>query len=261
MRNIIYIFLVFVLVFFLNLLLYIYVDSYRNFIKTLKYGSDSIPSELSVDDSYNVNSIEYSDSTTTEAERSLLLDLWIEDDAQTSIVVENTPSDTSASTVIRPDSVSQVAVAEEDKETQIEETIIDDINFSWELRFTIVSEEIVSKFQESWFELLEKEERDDLLDVAREYPDDYIQYGNNNFDLYILSTRTYSQVENLFRVLEDEMPFTLNKTDSFWESSFFINLDRPDQKVRFVFEYKWEVYWVKVRTPNYNAVRSVLNTL
>jgi hypothetical protein len=260
MRNIIYIFLVFVLVFFLNLLLYIYVDSYRNFIKTLKYGDDFNSYEAQVDDTYNVNSIEYW-NTRSEGERGLLLDLWIEDNDTENIIATNSQTQN----IIRPDIVTiEWSSSNIVSETQIwekEELTSDNINISRELRVTNVSEEILEIFQKSGFELLERTDKDDLLDVAREYPDEYFQYGNNSFELYILATKTYNQVDDMFRLLEEEMPFTRNKTNSFWEQSFFINLDRPDEKVRFIFQYKGEVYWVKVRTPNYNAVKSILNTL
>ena len=256
MRNIIYIFLVFVLVFFLNLLLYIYVDAYRKFIKVLKYGNDPVSYEKSVDDSYNVNSIEEW-KTRSAAERWLLLDLWIEDDdRQEAITItsqrESATNSTSTLAPTQTTTESQIVEREIPQSTPIQ---------SWELVLSVVWQEIVAAFQEAWFEILEKEDKDDLLDIAREYPDDYIQYGNNNFDLYILPTRLYDEVDDIFTVLEFEMPYTLNKTDNFWERSFFINLDRPDEKVRFIFQYKGEVYWVKVRTPNYNAVKSIINTL
>jgi len=254
MRNIIYIFLVFVLVFFLNLLLYIYVDSYRSFIKVLKYGNDSIPNELSVDDSYNVNSIEYS-RPKSEAERSLLLDLWIEDDTPKEVVIVNREwSNIENSNASTTQNASQTVKSER-------EVVQSSATISRELRVTAVWQKIISDFNASGFEIIEKKDKDDLLDIAREYPDDYLQYGNNSFDLYILSTRTYDEVDDIFTVLEYEMPYTLNKTDTFWDRSFFINLDRPDEKVRFIFQYEWETYWVKVRTPNYNAVKSILNTL
>ncbi len=253
MRNIIYIFLVFVLVFFLNLLLYIYVDSYRDFIKVLKYGNDTGSYEKTVDDSYNVNSIEYWESRSI-AERSLLLDLWIDSDDKEREVVVVAPQ-WAENTVSNASRIS----SENTLEREIVEVPIS--SASRELKITVVSQEIIAGFQDAWFEILEKEDKDDLLDIAREYPDDYIQYGNNSFDLYILATRSFDEVDDIFTVLEYEMPYTLNKTNSFWEKSFFINLDRPDEKVRFIFQYKWEVYWVKVRSPNYNAVKSILNTL
>ena len=255
MRNIIYIFLVFVLVFFLNLLLYIYVDSYRDFIKTLKYGEDFISYEAEVDDSYNVNSIEYRDNK-SEAERWLLLDLWIDENSNTSLAGNSQRQE-----VIRPDSVTIETsfTGSTTREREVWESVAE--NTSGNQKLTPVTLEIIEAFQKSWFEILERAEKDDLLDIAREYPDDYIQYGNNNFDLYILYTRTYDEVDDIFTVLEFEMPYTLNKTNSFWDQSFFINLDRPDQKVRFIFQYKGEVYGIKVRSPNYNAVKDILNTL
>lgn len=253
MRNIIYIFLVFVLVFFLNLLLYIYVDAYRDFIKVLKYGNDSISYENWVDDSYNVNSIEYWEGR-SEAERGLLLDLWIEDNRKVTVNTESSNVSNEESSAISSQDIWEREIPER-------EIVPSSVNTSWELVLSEVGKQIIANFQDTWFEILEKEDKDDLLDIAREYPDDYIQYGNNSFDLYVLPTRNYAEVDDIFTVLEFEMPYTLNKTDSFGERSFFINLDRPDEKVRFIFQYKWEVFWIKVRTPNYNAVKSILNIL
>ncbi len=260
MRNLIYVFLVFVLVFFLNLLLYIYVDGYRDFIKSLKYWDEQPEYSARVDDSYNVNSIEEKLNSTevSDFEKWLLLDLWI-DSAEPStdtlqddkeILLEE-KKETIAEKILR------IKEKQEDSSSETEE-----LPSIWrEAKLTQTSEYIISSFISWGLEIQEREEKDDLLDIAQEYPDEYIQYGNDYFDLYILSTRTYKEVDDIFSVLAPDMPFSLNKLNNFWARSFYINLDRPDEKVRFIFEYNREVFGVKVKKPQFSEIKNIIINL
>ena len=238
MRNLIYVFLVFVLVFFLNLLLYIYVDAYRNWIKVLKYWDVLNEQSWWVDDSYNVNSIEDTLWSGSKLEKDLLLDLWIWNELTAEKITWNSDAE-----------VSELK----------EKPVVREIRKKLELSQT--AKLVLQKFKEDDFELLEQNDKDDLLDIAWEYPDDYLQYYRVWADVYILATRTFDEVKDIFEVLEYEMPFSLNRVNNFWDESFYINLDRADDKIRFIFEYKWEVYWVKVKKENYNTVKNIINNL
>jgi hypothetical protein len=153
MRNLIYVFLVFVLVFFLNLLLYIYVDAYRNWIKVLKYWDVLNEQSWWVDDSYNVNSIEDTLWSGSKLEKDLLLDLWIWNELTAEKITWNSDAE-----------VSELK----------EKPVVREIRKKLELSQT--AKLVLQKFKEDDFELLEQNDKDDLLDIAWEYPDDYLQY-------------------------------------------------------------------------------------
>ena len=249
MKNTIYIFLVFVLVFFLNLLLYIYVDGYREIIKVIKYGSNTVNvTWWKIDDSYNVNSIETEKiRLQQDLERGLLLDLDINDDKtiDTWVTEEEVISSTEASSstswtntvTTGNESIGRIA------------------------QLTVVEKDVLDIFFENDYWLYKILEKDDLLDIAWEYPDEYLQYGREWLDVYMLTTRRFEEVSSIFWVLEDEMPFSVNNVNNFWTESFFINLERIDDKIRFIFEYKEKVFGIKVEKINYETVKWILEQL
>jgi len=75
-----------------------------------------------------------------------------------------------------------------------------------------------------------------LFDLTDEYPDNYFEYYSKDLVLYFFPTKTYNELVDIFSVLDDELPFTLNKLNNFWDSSFYINLDEniKDRFVRLV---------------------------
>lgn len=256
MKNTIYIFLVFVLVFFLNLLLYIYVDWYREIIKSIKYWDEVVQPEIRLDDSYNVNSIE--SSKKTQLEKDLLLDLGLEQgntEENKSIVTEPEREISSSKWVNVLEDLDTFTSIDNIDNTDAQQSV-------WRLAtITSTTLAILNAFSAEEYDVSEEKDRDDLLDIAWEYPDEYFQYSNDNSDLYILSTREYDEVLDIFTVLEYDMPFSLNVLDNFWEKSFFINLDRPDNKVRFIFEHEKQVYGIKVKKGDYAIVKNIINNL
>lgn len=251
MKNTIYIFLVFVLVFFLNLLLYIYVDSYREIIKVIKYGSN--PVELTGwenDDSYNVNSIEVEKRRMQEdLEKGLLLNLDINEDTTTWVVQEN----------VQEGSIWWTTASWN------AEWITTSVGWTPSIgriaQLTVVEKDVLDIFFENDYWLYKILEKDDLLDIAWEYPDEYLQYGREWLDVYMLTTREFEEVSSIFSVLEYEMPFSINSVNNFWTQSFFINLERTDDKIRFIFEYREKVFWIKVRNASYERVKWILEKL
>lgn len=256
MKNTVYIFLVFVLVFFLNLLLYIYVDSYRAFIKVLKYWSEQTYTWALIDDSYNID----------ERDKDILTATWATDDSlKLDFMREETvnENDTETTTIDLPTSTTNTGIVEApDPTTQtVNPNVgwIDDIGRPANL--WVVEKKILDAFYDAGYPLYQKADKDDLLDIAGEYPDEYLQYGKEGFDIYMLTTRKYTEVVSIFSVLEYEMPFSINATNSFWTQSFFINLDSNDNKVRFIFEYERKVFWIKLKESEYSTVKNILNTL
>jgi hypothetical protein len=251
MKNTIYIFLVFVLVFFLNLLLYIYVDGYREIIKAIKYGSNTV--ELTWwenDDSYNVNSIEAEKRRMQDdLEKGLLLDLDINENTTAWVVQKNVPAE-SSSTI-----------------TSSWNTLWTPSSANWTpsigriAQLTVVEKDILDMFFENDYWLYKIIEKDDLLDIAWEYPDEYLQYGRDWLDVYMLTTREFEEVSSIFSVLEYEMPFSIKSVNNFWTQSFFINLERDDDKIRFIFEYREKVFGIKVQTTSYQRVKWILEKL
>jgi len=102
-----------------------------------------------------------------------------------------------------------------------------------------------------------------LFDITDEYPDNYIEYYSRDLTLYFFPTKNYTEIYDIFSVLEFELPFKLNQTNSFWDDSFFINLnqDISDNFVRTIVSYNWVVFWLKIKKNEYNIIRDKLNIL
>lgn len=102
-----------------------------------------------------------------------------------------------------------------------------------------------------------------LFDITDEYPDNYFEYYSKDLTLYLFPTKTYTETYDIFSVLSKELPFTLKKTDSFWDNSFFINLntDIEDRFIRMIISNKWIIFWLKIKKTEYNLVKEKLNSL
>jgi len=115
----------------------------------------------------------------------------------------------------------------------------------------------------SLYDLNKLEMNSNLFDLTDEYPDNYFEYYSKDLVLYFFPTKTYNELVDIFSVLDDELPFTLNKLNNFWDSSFYINLDEniKDRFVRLVISNNWVVFWLKIKKTEYNLVRDKLNSL
>lgn len=121
--------------------------------------------------------------------------------------------------------------------------------------------DILSLF--SSYNLQELEINTSLFDVTTEYPDNYIEYYSKELTLYFFPTKTYSQVYDIFKVLEYELPFNVNSVNNFWDKSFYINLDNDinDNIIRIVISYKWISFWIKTKKNEYSLIKEKLNSL
>ncbi|MFK7779676.1 MAG: hypothetical protein QM490_00885 [Candidatus Gracilibacteria bacterium] len=115
----------------------------------------------------------------------------------------------------------------------------------------------------SIYNLSRLEMNSNLFDLTDEYPDNYFEYYSKDLTLYLFPTKTYTELNDIFSVLVDELPFTLNETNSFGDNSFYINLSEniEDRFVRIVISNKGVVFGLKIKKTEYNLVRDKLNSL
>lgn len=99
-----------------------------------------------------------------------------------------------------------------------------------------------------------------MFNLTTEFPDDYYEYYSPELTLYILSTKNYRETVNIFEAMATELPFFINKTNSFGTNSFFINVKSgfEDEYVRFIFEYDQKVFWLKIQKKLYNTIRDTI---
>lgn len=121
--------------------------------------------------------------------------------------------------------------------------------------------EVIDLF--SLYNLEKLEVNSNLFDLTDEYPDKYFEYYSQDLTLYLFPTKTYTDLFDIFSILDDDLPFSLNEVNNFWSNSFYINLDEDieDRFVRVVIWYKWIVFWLKIKKTEYNLVKEKLNSL
>lgn len=102
-----------------------------------------------------------------------------------------------------------------------------------------------------------------LFDLTNEYPDAYYEFYSPKLTVYFFTSKNYSDLYDIFKVLELELPFKLNASNSFWERSFFINFnsDVNDSFVRLVIVNNWIVFWLKVDKNEYENIKQKLQNL
>ena len=247
MKNAIYIFLSLVLVFFVNLLLYIYSADYRELIQWIKNNWSNIQTEW-ITDVYSLSTL---------SGNTLILPDTSNSDENVVVQNELVFTWTLTSTWV---SIWNTQKEEKEKE-EVEKPIsqnpwVDDI---WRVaNLWEKQKDLLDLFSEMNYWLYLKNQKDDLLDIAWEYPDEYLQYWRDWVDVYMLTTRQYSEVLEIFEALEFDMPFSINITNSFWEQSFFINLNSDDQKIRMIVQTASKVYGFKIKQENYEKVKQIL---
>ncbi len=99
-----------------------------------------------------------------------------------------------------------------------------------------------------------------LFDITNEYPDEYFEYYSRDLTLYFFPTKTYDDILDIFDVLSLELPFKINKTNSFWEKSFYINLNSniDDSIVRLVIKSDNILVWLKFKRSEFSKIKKIL---
>jgi len=120
-------------------------------------------------------------------------------------------------------------------------------------------EKIYNKYGKSIFSKLEV--HSSLMDVTSEYPDDYFEFYSPELTIYFFPTKTYKEVKEIFQIESNSNNFSINEVNNFWESSFYINIDKEfrDNFVRFIYLKNNNVIWIKVSRNEYNSIKNIIN--
>ncbi len=130
-----------------------------------------------------------------------------------------------------------------------------------EVKLWRIYEDILNKFSSYKLEILEI--NTSLFDVTTEYPDEYFEYYSRNLTIYFFPTKKYEDVLDVFKVLSEELPFSINEVNNFWTESFYINLNPniSDEVVRIVINYNNIVFWIKTKKSEYENIKKILKNL
>ena len=241
MRNTILFIIFLIFSFLINVIFYYISADYRFFLKNLKKNELTIEEQsdfLNDDFSYNTKNVveNEDDKISDEIEKSEIDDIKLDDNIE----------------IVKTSNENNL-IFSDDKDNKVK--IKNNVSL-WKNYKDIL--DIFSNYDLQALEL-----NTNLFDITDEYPDNYLEYYSKELTLYFFPTKTYKEVYDIFSVLEFELPFKMNATNSFWEESFFVNLnqDISDNFVRVVISHKWVVFWLKIKKNEYNLIKEKLNTL
>lgn len=241
MRNTILFIIFLIFSFLINVIFYYISADYRFFLKNLKKNELTIEEQsdfLNDDFSYNTKNVveNEDDKITDEIEKSEIDDIKLDDNIE----------------IVKTSNENNL-IFSDDKDNKVK--IKNNVSL-WKNYKDIL--DIFSNYDLQALEL-----NTNLFDITDEYPDNYLEYYSKELTLYFFPTKTYKEVYDIFSVLEFELPFKMNAANSFWEESFFVNLnqDISDNFVRVVISHKWVVFWLKIKKNEYNLIKEKLNTL
>lgn len=99
-----------------------------------------------------------------------------------------------------------------------------------------------------------------IFGITDEFPKKYITFLAPDIEMYSFYESSYDDVYTFFDVVSYDLPLTLNKTNTFGERSFFINLKSKDDFVRLVIQVEKKVFGLKIKNTSYNKVKAILDT-
>ena len=231
MKKIIYFLIFFIFIFLINVCFYFISDDYRFFLKKIKNSGKIIYlEEIEVNDDFVESYVEKKPINNEPLEKASIEEKSIEEESLEKNFVELLWA-----TVIKVDNTKEMKIV-----LWKEYRNILDLFASYDLR--------------------EIEVNSNLFDITSEYPDKYYEYFSNDLTVYMFTSKTYDEIYDIFNILQEEQPFTLNKLNNFWINSFYINLrdDINDNFVRIVINNNGIVFWLKIKKDEYNNVKQKL---
>lgn len=152
-----------------------------------------------------------------------------------------------------------------EKNLPVDEKILENTSVKNNLNKEYTISEVDKEFSNyfSWYTLgTVKNNENLLLKITEEYPDKYAFYEGNDLSLYLFWMKSFDSMYDFFDVISYDKAISLKKMKLYWMKAFFINLDKSDWFVRFIIEYKNNIFWIKIKKTKYNLVKeNILNKI
>jgi len=236
MKKVIYSFLFLLIIFILNIFSYFFIKDYQIFIKSLKYWDDYLtqnkdPSEVFFTDEV----ISSTGSCTCDDKNKENSDNKTSDNKSENIFTWNEKNDSKV----------------------VENTIDDDLikTYSW-----VISQTLDIFWSGSLLKIKKYSPDYKLFWLTDEYPKKYLTYTNQKFELYMFLEDDYDNLFNVFSFLWNELNFELNKTNTFWNRSFFINNSQKNQ-INIIVKHSNKLFWIKLDKKYYPEIRKFFKNL
>lgn len=239
-----------VTIFIVHLFLYYFFPAYGDYFKNIKY--DWIKNNNKIVDIEVINN----------KEKNIK---WVSSYTGSKFIIPDINNDTESTDTLKEDNVELEAENNkniEDNNSLDNEDNIDStnkiVNDEWK-------QDILELFKDFDLEEKEKTKNNSLFWLTNEYPYEYEEYYSQDkkMTLYVFNDKSYEDILNIFDVISYNLYFKVKKVNNFWDKSFFINLDTDldDNYVRFVFSYKNNNFWLKIKKDWYNEVKTIMKSI
>jgi len=212
--------------FILNIILYFFIPPYNSFIKNLKYLNNNQSNNIYIPEEKNIEKNNWE----SFLEKNIINDI----DTQT----DNTNNDLDVIDIIK----------DENDFNQIQK---DSKNKDYS--------QILNYF--SKYNLSKKTYDPDykMFYLTSEYFQEYITYSWSWIDLYIYNNDSFLNIYNFFDEIKDDIWVNINKTNTFWNNSFFINKINKDWRIRLIIKYSYILIWLNIDKSYYEDIKKILN--
>jgi len=212
--------------FILNIILYFFIPPYNSFIKNLKYLNNNQSNNIYIPEEKNIEKYNWE----SFLEKNIINDI----DTQT----DNTNNDLDVIDIIK----------DENDFNQIQK---DSKNKDYS--------QILNYF--SKYNLSKKTYDPDykMFYLTSEYFQEYITYSWSWIDLYIYNNDSFLNIYNFFDEIKDDIWVNINKTNTFWNNSFFINKINKDWRIRLIIKYSYILIWLNIDKSYYEDIKKILN--
>lgn len=239
-----------VTIFIVHLFLYYFFPAYGDYFKNIKYDWKK--------NSEKVNEVEVIDNK----EKIIK---WVSTYTWSKFIIPDINNNTEVEDNLKENNVE--IETENDKNIENKTSLDDEnntdstneiINDDWK-------QDVLDLFKDFDLEEKEKNKNSSLFWLTNEYPYDYEEYYSQDkkMTLYVFKDKPYEDILNIFDVISYNLYFKIKKVNNFWDKSFFINLDSDldDNYVRFIFSYKNNNFWLKIKKDWYNEVKTIMKSI
>jgi len=212
--------------FILNIILYFFIPPYNSFIKNLKYLNNNQSNNIYIPEEKNIEKNNWE----SFLEKNIINDI----DTQT----DNTNNDLDVIDIIKDENdFNQIQKDSKNKDySQI---------LNYFLKYNLSKKTYDPDYK--------------MFYLTSEYFQEYITYSWSWIDLYIYNNDSFLNIYNFFDEIKDDIWVNINKTNTFWNNSFFINKINKDWRIRLIIKYSYILIWLNIDKSYYEDIKKILN--
>lgn len=212
--------------FILNIILYFFIPPYNSFIKNLKYLNNNQSNNIYIPEEKNIEKYNWE----SFLEKNIINDI----DTQT----DNTNNDLDVIDIIKDENdFNQIQKDSKNKDySQI---------LNYFLKYNLSKKTYDPDYK--------------MFYLTSEYFQEYITYSWSWIDLYIYNNDSFLNIYNFFDEIKDDIWVNINKTNTFWNNSFFINKINKDWRIRLIIKYSYILIWLNIDKSYYEDIKKILN--